>query len=211
MKGPRPHGRGPFAYRHLVDDPVAPDPEAPDLDALALEARAVLDLAPDRAAEVVLTLAEHHDRRVIAPLIDLLVSRRATELMVRAAGWLADPALHPALVELSHSRIGDLGDDEYWEQVARAIGRCRPGAAEEAEEVEVTLLAATQASLVEVGSFDVDVTLQGSYPATEVVVRLGEHERRHPIWNFDELEPDDPASLDRAFALYRIAQLAGWG
>ena len=127
------------------------------------------------------------------------------------AGWLADPALHPALVELSASRIGDLGDEGYWEQVARAIGRCRPGAAAEAEAVEVTLLAATQASLVEVGALDVDVSLVGAYPATEVVVRLGDHERRHAIWNFDELEPDDPSSLDRSFALYRIAQLASWG
>ncbi len=188
-----------------------PEDAPPDLDALAAEASHVLDLPSERAAEVVVTLAEHHDRRVIAPLIDLLASRRADELMVRAAGWLADPALHPALVELSATRLGDLGDDGYWEQVARAIGRCHPGAPAEAEEVEVTLLAATRASLVEVGSFDVDVSLQGAYPTTEVVVRLGEHERRHPIWNFDELEPDDPSSLDRAFALYRIAQLAGWG
>lgn len=186
-------------------------PPPPDLDALAAEARQVLELDRERAAEVVVTLAEHHDRRVIAPLIDLLASRRADELMVRAAGWLADPALHPALVELSASRIGDLGDDAYWEQVARAIGRCRPEAPAEAEEVEVMLLAATQASLAEIGSFDVGVTLQGAYPATEVVVRLGEHERRHAIWNFDELEPDDPWSLDRSFALYRIAQLASWG
>ncbi|HRW36257.1 MAG TPA: hypothetical protein P5254_01060 [Aquihabitans sp.] len=187
------------------------DGALPDLDALADEAARVLELGPERAAEVVLTLAEHHDRRVIAPLIDLLASRRADELIVRAAGWLADPALHPALVELSASRIGDLGDEGYWEQVARAIGRCRPGAAAEAEAVEVTLLAATQASLVEVGALDVDVSLVGAYPATEVVVRLGDHERRHAIWNFDELEPDDPSSLDRSFALYRIAQLASWG
>ncbi len=75
-----------------------------------------------------LTLAEHHDRRVIAPLIDLLASRRADELLVRAAGWLADPAFHPVLVRLAASRIADLGDQGYWEQVDRAIARCRPDA-----------------------------------------------------------------------------------
>lgn len=195
----------------MTEPDAAPPAPSPDLDALATEAGRVLELDRARAAEVVVTLAEHHDRRVIPPLIDLLASRRADELMVRAAGWLADPALHPALVELAQSRLGDLGDDEYWEQVARAIGRCHPDAPAEAEEVEVALLAATQASLAEIGSFDVDVVLQGTYPTTEVVVRLGDHERRHQIWNFDELEPDDPTSLDRSFALYRIAQLASWG
>ena len=194
-----------------MTDPADPAQAPPDLDALAAEAARVLELDRDRAAEVVLTLAEHHDRRVIAPLIDLLASGRADQLIVRAAGWLADPALHPALVGLSRQRIGDLGDDELWEQVDRAIGGCRPDAPALAEEVEITLLAATQASLTEIGSFDVDVTLQGTYPSTEVVVRLGDHERRHQIWNFDELEPDDPWSLDRSFALYRIAQLASWG
>jgi hypothetical protein len=176
----------------------------------------VLELDPERATEVVVTLAEHHDRRVMAPLLDLVASRRANELMVRAAGWLADPALHPALVELAASRIADLGDGGYWHQVERAIGRCRPEAAAEAEEVEVALLAATQASLAEVGlagagSVTVDVSLIGTYPATQVVVRLGDHARRQAIWDFDELAPDDPLSLDRAFALYRIANLATWG
>lgn len=181
-----------------------------DLDALALEAQRVLELDPDRATYVVVTLAEHHDRRVMAPLLDLLASRRANELMVRAAGWLADPALHPALVDLAATRLGDLGDGAFWEQVERAAARCRPEAAAEAEEVEVALLAATQASLVEVGSFDVDVSLIGAYPATELIVRIGERERRQAIWNFDESAPDDPTSLDRAFALYRIANLATW-
>jgi hypothetical protein len=181
-----------------------------DLDALALEARSVLDLDRERAAEVIVTLAEHGDRRVIAPLLDLLASRRADELMVRAAGWLADPALHRALVELAATRLGALGDDGFWAQVDRAIARCRPEATDEAEEVEIALLAATQASLAEVGSFDLDVTLVGAYPTTEVVVRLGERERRQAIWNFDETAPDDPTSLDRSFALYRIANLATW-
>lgn len=168
-------------------------------------------LPPDELAEIVLTLAEHRDRRVIAPLIDLIASRRVDELMVRAAGWLADPALHPALVQLRATRIADLGEAGYWEQVERAIGRCRPEAADEAEGIEVTLLAAAQTSLLESGAAEIEVGLDGEYPVTEVVLRLGPRERRHAIWNFDETSPDDPTTLDRAFALYRIANLASWG
>jgi hypothetical protein len=186
-------------------------PDRPDLDALAAELDAVLDLPGERADEVIVTLAEHDDRRVIAPLIDLLVSGRADELMVRAAGWLADPALHPALERLAASRLGGLGGADYWEQVDRALARCRPEAAAEAEDVEVALLVATQAALVEAGAAVVDASLEGAYPRTEVVLRVGEHERRHSIWNFDDLHPDDPGSLDHAFTRYRIAQLATWG
>ncbi len=87
-----------------------------------------------------------------------------------------------------------------------------PGRVDEAEQIEVTLLAATQASLLDAGAADqLEVSLAGAYPTTEVVLRLGDHERRHAIWNFDETNPDDPASLDRGFALYRIANLASWG
>lgn len=187
------------------------DGAPPDLDHLAARLGGGSRLERDELVEIVVTLAEHHDRRVIPRLVDLLSSGRADELVVRAAGWLADPGLHPALAALEASRVGDLGDDAYWEQVTRAIGRCHPDAAAEAEGIEVTLLAATQASLLEVASFDVDVSLTGTYPATEVVVRLGEHERRHAVWNFDELNPDDPRTIDLAFALYRISRLASWG
>ena len=182
-----------------------------DLDAMVEQLRAAPQLDPAALDEIVLTLAEHRDRRVIGPLIDLITSRRADELIVRAAGWLADPALHPALVQLAATRIGDLGDAGYWEQVDRAIARCRPGADEEAEQIEVTLLAAAQASLIEAGAGALEVALDGSYPTTEVVLRLGERERRHAIWNFDDTAPDDPTTLDRAFTLYRIANLASWG
>ncbi|WP_421120808.1 hypothetical protein ACE2AJ_05775 [Aquihabitans daechungensis] len=185
--------------------------EPVDLDAMADRLRGAPQLGPDELAEIVLTLAEHRDRRVMAPLIDLIASRRVDELMVRAAGWLADPGLHPALVQLRATRIGDLGEPGYWEQVDRAIGRCRPEAAAEAEGIEVTLLAAAQTSLLESGAEAIEVGLDGEYPVTEVVLRLGERERRHAIWNFDETSPDDPATLDRAFALYRIANLASWG
>jgi hypothetical protein len=185
--------------------------DAVDLDAMAERLREAPRLGGDELAEIVLTLAEHRDRRVIAPLIDLIASRRVDELMVRAAGWLADPGLHPALVALRATRIGDLGEPGYWEQVDRAVGRCRPGAADEAEGIEVTLLAAAQTSLLESGAVEIDVGLDGAYPVTEVVLRYGGRERRHAIWNFDETAPDDPATLDRAFALYRIANLASWG
>ncbi len=183
----------------------------PDLDAMAERLREAPRLGPDEVAELLLTLAEHRDRRVIAPLIDLISSRRVDELAVRAAGWMADPGLHPALVQLRATRIGDLGEDGYWEQVDRAIGRCRPEAADEAEEIEISLLTAAQTSLLESGAAVVEVGLDGEYPTTEVVLRAGDWERRHAIWNFDETSPDDPRTLDRAFTLYRIANLASWG
>ena len=183
----------------------------PDLDALAGRLKAAPSLPLGEVAELVVTLAEHHDRRVIAVLIDLIESRRTDEMVVRAAGWMADPALHEPLVRLGASRISDLGDASYWEQVDRAISRCRPEAAAEADEVEVALLTVTQASLVEAGAVMVEVELAGQYPVTEVVLRYGEHIRRHAIWNFDEASPDDPTTLDRGFTLYRIANLATWG
>lgn len=185
--------------------------DEPDLDAMAERLRTAAQLDADERAELVLTLAEHHDRRVIAPLIDLLASRRADELLVRAAGWFADPALHPALVDLAASRIGDLGDPGYWEQVDRAIARCHPGALEAAEQIEVTVLATAQTSLLESGAAEVEVSLDGAYPTTEVVLRLGDHQRRHAIWNFDETNPDDPTSVDLSFTLFRVGTLARWG
>lgn len=196
-----------------MTDPSTPGPgvDEPDLDALVARLREATSLGTDELAEIVLTLAEHRDRRVIAPLIDLIASRRVDELMVRAAGWMADPALHPALVQLRATRIGDLGDAGYWEQVDRAVGRCRPEAPVEAEEVEVALLAAAQASLLESGAAAIEVSLAGEYPVTEVVLRVAERQRRHAVWNFDETAPDDPSTLDRAFTLYRIANLASWG
>jgi hypothetical protein len=185
--------------------------DEPDLDAMAERLRGAAQLDPEERAEIVLTLAEHRDRRVIGPLIDLIASRRADTLVVRAAGWFADPALHAALVDLRATQIGDLGDAEHWEQIDRAIGRCRPEAAGEAEEIEVALLAAAQASLLESGAAAIEVSLHGEYPVTEVVLRVAERERRHAIWNFDETSPDDPRTLARPFTLYRIANLASWG
>jgi hypothetical protein len=190
---------------------TTPGDDSAERERLAQRLDRLLSLPADEADEVVVTLAELGDRRVIPPLIDLLVSGRATELVVRAAGWLADPALHPALERLAASRIGDLGEPEYWHQVDRATARCRPEAAAEAEDVEVALLVAAQAALVQAGAVLVEVGLDGSYPTTEVVVDFGDHQRRHSIWNFDEANPDDPGTLDHGFARYRIAQLATWG
>ena len=61
--------------------------DASDLDAMAARLRDAPQLQPDELAEIVLTLAEYRDRRIIAPLIDLIASRRVDELMVRAAGF----------------------------------------------------------------------------------------------------------------------------
>ena len=39
------------------------------------------------------------------------------------------------------------------------------------------------------------------------MLSAGEAERRHAIWNFDILNPDEPATLDRQFTLFRIGSL----
>lgn len=184
-----------------------PDPDL--LDQAAARLARVLDLPRDEAAELVLTLAEHQDRRVVAPLIDLIASRRADELMIRAAGWLADPALHEALVQLATSRLGGLGP-AYWDQVDAAARRCHPDAAAAAEEIEVALLARLQTSALEAVALGLDIALIGAYPTTEVVFVAGEHEERAAIWNFDELDPADPTTLDLAFTTYRIGTIASW-
>lgn len=184
-----------------------PDPDA--IEALAGQLGRILDLPRDEATEVVVTLAEHRDRRVIEPLIDLVASRRADELVIRAAGWFADPALHQALVDLRASRLGDLNPG-YWDQVDAAIGRCRPDAPAAAEEIELVLLTRLQTSALEAQARGLDIALIGAYPATEVVFVAGEREERVPIWNFDELAPDDPTTLDQAFTVYRIGTVASW-
>lgn len=192
-------------------DDAAPDPAVEadvDLDELAARARRVLELPVDEATEVIVTLAEHRDRRVVEPLIDLLASRRANELVVRAAGWLADPALHAALVQLAATRLGEL-DPGYWEQVDAAIGRCHPDAVELAEGIEVGLLAQVQTSAAMEG-LAVEIALDGAYPTTEVVFSLGERTERVAIWNFDELAPVGPATIDRQFTAYRLGTVASW-
>ncbi len=184
-----------------------PDPDA--IEELVSRLGRILDLPRAEATEVVVTLAEHGDRRVIPPLIDLVASRRADELVIRAAGWLADPALHRALVDLRATRLGDL-DPGYWAQVDAAIRRCRPDAPAMAEEIEVVLLTRLQASALEALATGLDIALVGSYPTTEVVFVLGDREERASIWNFDELAPDDPTTLDQAFTAYRIGTVASW-
>lgn len=190
---------------------AADDEVEPDLDSLAAFLGAGDPSTSDLTIEAVVTLAEHRDRRVIGPIIDLLTSGRADELVVRAAGWFADPGLHPALVALAEQRPDDVDASPegpgYWDQVTRAVGRCRPEAADEAEAIEVALLAATQTSVLEVDGIDLDVRLEGAYPTTELVLSAGPAERRHAIWNFDILNPDEPATLDREFTLFRIGSL----
>lgn len=183
----------------------------PDLDQMAAQLADAPSLAPETRTELVVTLAEHRDRRVIEPLIDLLTSNRGNELTVRAAGWFADPALHPALMALHNSRLGDLGSERYWIQVDRALERCDPAAPEQADQVEVTILTTTQASLLTAGALEIEVSLDGAYPLTELVLRLDQHERRHSIWNFDETDPDSPQSLDLPFTLFRVGTLAQLG
>lgn len=183
---------------------------------LAREHRRAADAASEDVdpaewrADAVLVLATHRDRRVIAPLRAILGGPTVGILEVRAAGLLADPALLPALVGLAAKRHPDDPDAEFWDEVAAAAGRCHPDAAAEAEEVEMALLAALQTSLIESGMEPVDIALAGEYPDTELVCSVDDRCRRSPIWNFDEDHPASPATLDRAFTLYRLANLARW-
>ena len=170
------------------------------------------DLELEARAEAFWALAERRDPRVVEPLLAVLASDEASAMEVRAAGLLADPRFHPLLLEWAATCAADPPEDpDFSKAVAMAIGRCRPGAAEEAEEIEALLLATAQASAAEAGMLEVDLALVGTYPDTEVVVSSEEGERRHAIWNFDVDAPADPTTLDRAFAAYRIGNLASWG
>ena len=161
-------------------------------------------------AEAIRTLAEHHDRRVIPPLIAALSGTTVSTIEVRAAGLIADPGLHPVLDQLAAKRHPDDDDDEFWDAVGAARARCRPDAAAEAEEVEATMLAAIQASLVEAGMEPVDIALVGEYPETEMTFAIADRAESTSIWNFDEADPASPTTLDRAFTMYRLANLARW-
>jgi hypothetical protein len=128
---------------------------------------------------------------------------------VRAAGLLADPALHEVLSDLASGR-GRAGAEVDRGTLDAALRRCDPGAADAAERVEVALLTTVQASMAESGIEPFDVALTGEYPTTEVVLTRGDHQERHRIWNFDEADPADPTTIDLAFAMNRLANIATW-
>jgi HEAT repeat protein len=164
----------------------------------------------DTRAEAVMGLATRRDGRVVEPLIAILGGEEVGSLEVRAAGLLADARLFEPLRDWAAGRDARDDDPEYWELVEAAIRRCDPGAADAAERVEVALLTTVQASMAESGIEPFDVALAGEYPTTEVVLTRGDRQERHPIWNFDEGDPADPTTIDLAFAMNRLANIATW-
>jgi len=80
----------------------------------------VADEDNDTRDEALIGLAERGDRRVIGPLLMELRSPEVSSLAVEAAERIADPSLHPALVEL----------ESWWDedpyQLRSALERCLP-------------------------------------------------------------------------------------
>lgn len=195
------------------------EPDLADLDRLAdrlarehqRRADGAGDAEPEAwRAQAILTLATHHDRRVIPPLVAALSGTTVSAIEVRAAGLIADPGLHPVLDQLAAKRHPEDDDHDFWDAVGAARARCRPDAAAEAEELEATMLAAIQASLVESGMEPVDIALVGEYPDTEMTFAIADRAESAAIWNFDQADPASPTTLDRAFTMYRLANIARW-
>jgi HEAT repeat protein len=182
----------------------------------ALAAACAAPLAEMAAAEgdvaVLACLADAlghvHHPRATASVAGLLDHRHAAvrRSAVHAAALQADPALCDALRAVAERA----DDDAERAGVAAALRRCRPEAAEEAFGLEVALLTTVQASMAESGMEPFDVALTGEYPVTEVVLTRGDRQERHRIWDFDEADPADPSTLDLAFAMNRLANIATW-
>jgi hypothetical protein len=227
LPGSVDHGDDPVDERivraliRLTEDPVAEirnwatfglrstEATGPEVDR-ALLAR-LHDEGADTRAEACMTLALRRDERVIAPLIEALSRRDVHSDALRAAIHLADPRLHAALVSVVDRLVpADLEDDDdpsFRLLLESAIRRCDPLAGLGAEQIESLILATLQSASSESGH-EVDASLEGDYPVTEVVIRRGDRVERSAIWNFDQLAPDDPTSLDQAFTFYRLANIA---
>lgn len=161
----------------------------------------------DTRAEALMALAERRDQRVVRHLLRELADPDVGTLVLRAAGRLADPSLHDAVVAVvARCDPADLDDPGSYASVAhRAALRCHPDAAAEAEQVEVGLLASLEAVAVPGDDGErVATSLLGSYPITQVVFALGERTVRSPIWDFDDQDPASPATIDHAFTLFRL-------
>lgn len=138
----------------------AASPEARD----ALAAR-LTDTEGDIRHEALLALAQAGDSRALAVLLQRLAGGSDGPslhlLEVRAAAELADPTLHPLLLELSQDWEGD--DDEFTPVLALATSRCRPDSKAQALMVERELLARIDTLLAGQG---LTVTTVGTYPRT---------------------------------------------
>src|SRR6185503_1907154 len=83
---------------------------------------------------------------------------------VRAAAELADPRLHPLLVQLSQEWEGD--DDDFTPILALATSRCRPGSKVQALKVEHELVARVNTLLTPQGP---TATTVGDYPHAALI------------------------------------------
>lgn len=138
----------------------AASPEARD----ALAAR-LTDPEGDIRLEALLALAQTGDSRALAVLLQRLAGGPEGPSMylpeVRAAAELADPKLHPLLLQLSQEWEGD--DDEFTLVLALATSRCRPGSKAQALMVERELLARINTLLAPQG---LTATTVDHYPHT---------------------------------------------
>jgi hypothetical protein len=127
-------------------------------DALATR---LADSDDDTRCEALLALAKTGDSRAATALQDRLAGDPADLFLleVRAAGELADPALHPLLLQVSQEWAGH--DDEFTPVLAFATRRCRPEARVQAINVERELVARVNMLLTAQG---LTVTLVGDYP-----------------------------------------------
>jgi HEAT repeats len=121
---------------------------------------------PDRGTrcEALLALAKAGDSRaatVLQQRLDCGPEDRLDEREVQAAAELADPTLHPLLVQLSQDWEGD--DDEFTPVLALATSRCRPDSKAQALMVERELLARINTLLAGQG---LTATTVGNYPRT---------------------------------------------
>lgn len=161
----------------------------------------ITDDDQDTRAEAFLALAERCDNRIVEPLIVLLSGDSVGTLEIRAAAKLADVRFHPALVAVREW----WGDDDR-EVIEHAVRRCDPGIRSHAISTEERVVADVLACLAKLGFDQFSVVIEGEYPATELVIAVGETIATTELWAYDD---EDPQSLDVEFTVRRIVYLAG--
>jgi hypothetical protein len=154
----------------------------------ALAAR-LTDPEGDIRYEALWALAQTGDSRALAVLVQRLAGGLEGPSLhlqeVRAAAELADPLLHPLLLQLSQEWEGD--DDDFTPILALATSRCRPDSMAQALIVERELVARINTLLAPQG---LTATTVGDYPRTELIFHSVE-DKAPPVvtdalwWNED--------------------------
>ena len=153
----------------------------------ALAAR-LTDSDDDTRCEALLALAKTGDSRAGTALQQRLTGAPddlTFLLELRAAAELAEPILHPLLLQLSQDWAGDV-DDEFTHALAFATSRCRPEAKAQALKVERELVARVNSLLA---AQDPTATTVGDYPRTALTF----HRRADstPLIVFDAIWRDE--------------------